>query len=641
MKFSDVIKYLEQMVNIELQPINSSNETLVILEVDHENSRYTVDKTSTTKKRTRTFTELQKILSELVQKGYVSVDQALNGSGSSRHQPETIFANLPFIEHFKYDKKKHLYLRERDTHDLGTLKELSPSESRIVKKKIDKYRDFDISQFYFLHRDQTLILKDKLESIFTKYPGESDVDSVREALESIQELEIKLSEAIVNIDLAEVNNSPNTDDDSIPFGADANANALEEDDGQGDIDTDLAIEVKGIVPTRITQISPTVSLLYDRVQHDEIDLTPEYQRKDRIWPLKDRARLIESILLGLPLPVFYFAERMNKDPNAEVDFDWVVIDGLQRTTTLVDFMKGDFSLKELTQLPKYNSFKFKDLPRKEQRKIREYQIQGHLIQVSSDSEEMIRELFHRINTYGKNLSYQEIRSALYPGSASRYCKYFVSEDVFLNGIPSNISGDRMMDVEYILRAISFLLLGYQNYSYKTNDDFLCQAMKTLNKYNYNVDKGVEESDKIFKEIDLRLRSALDSLITIFGKNAYKKDEGGKVNKVLFELLVATFAAMSDKQREILCLPEHSEFFRSRLWQAIDEDDDTLSNWESETYREQNRGFDYAISNSTGKRVTVKYRFDALEQILNEIKGLNFKFSCLIGSDNAGAKSNDK
>lgn len=74
-------------------------------------------------------------------------------------------------------------------------------------------------------------------------------------------------------------------------------------------------------------------------------------------------------MLGLPLPVFYFAERANKDAESEVDFDWVVIDGLQRTTTLVDFVQGKFALKDLNQLPKYDNCYFKDLPRKEQRKF--------------------------------------------------------------------------------------------------------------------------------------------------------------------------------------------------------------------------------------------------------------------------------
>ncbi|MDF6015579.1 DUF262 domain-containing protein [Vibrio harveyi] len=621
MKFEDVLGYLEQMVDLKLQPINDSNESLVILDVDRENSRYTVDKTSTTRRRTRPFVELQKILSALNQKGFTSVDQALSGAGSSRHQPETIFANLPCIEHFKYDRKKHLYLRDSNTHELGTIKELTTSQTREIKRRIDRYRDFDVSQFYELHREQTVQLKNKLESVFTKYPGESDVDAVKDIVEKIQELEIRLSEAIVNIEQNEGQaSSANIDDDSIPFGVEESSDD-NNDDERETVDTDVE-NVKGLTPTRITQVSPTVSLLYDRVLHNEIDLTPEYQRKDRIWPLKDRARLIESILLGLPLPVFYFAERANKDTDSEVDFDWVVIDGLQRTTTLVDFVQGKFALKELNQLPKYNTYYFKDLPRKEQRKIREYQIHGHLIQVSNDSEEMIRELFHRINTYGKNLSYQEIRSALYPGSASRFCKYFSSENIFLDSIPAKVSDERMLDVEYVLRATAYLILGFEKYFYKTNDDFLCHAMKVLNEYNYEKDRDIFLSDKIFQIIDYKLRESLKTISLIFGNDAFKKEPKGKLNKIIFESLVSIFAMMSDEQRAIILKPTNAERFKKSMWDAIESDDET-SEWESEAFKTQQRGFDYSITNSTGKRVTVLYRFRSLVDFLNEIPEMNF------------------
>ncbi|HCH1967007.1 DUF262 domain-containing protein [Vibrio parahaemolyticus] len=639
MKFEDVLGYLEQMVGLKLQPINDSNEALVILEVDRENSRYTVDKTSSTRKRTRPFIELQKILSALNQKGFTSVDQALGGAGSSRHQPETIFANLPCVEHFKYEKKKHLYLRDTNTHELGSIKQLTTSESREIKRRIDRYRDFDVSQFYDLHREQTLQLKNKLDSIFTKYPGESDVDAVKDIVEKIQELEIRLSEAIVSIDQSEgQSSSTSIDDDSIPFGNDENAENDESEDEQVTVDSDIAT-VKGITPTRITQVSPTVSLLYDRVLHNEIDLTPEYQRKDRIWPLKDRARLIESILLGLPLPVFYFAERANKDAESEVDFDWVVIDGLQRTTTLVDFVQGKFALKDLNQLPKYNTFYFKDLPRKEQRKIREYQIHGHLIQVSNDSEEMIRELFHRINTYGKNLSYQEIRSALYPGSTSRFCKYFSAENIFLDSIPAKVSDERMLDVEYVLRAISYIVLGYENYFYKTNDDFLCHTMKVLNDFNYDKDKGISASDKIFQIIDYKLRESLKTISLIFEDDAFKKEPSGKLNKILFELLVSMFALMSDEQRDLLTKSENAKYFKDRLWYVIAEDVKT-SAWESDTYADANRGFDYSITNSTGKRVTVLYRFRSLTSLLNEIPDMKFEPRGMLENKNVVVSSSN-
>jgi uncharacterized protein with ParB-like and HNH nuclease domain len=629
MQFQDVLNYLEIMVGIELKPINDSNDNLVILNVDFEKRRYTVDKTSSTKKVTRTFSELKKVWDALNQKGFTNVDQALSGAGSSRHQPETIFANLPSVEHFKYEEKKHLYIKDVDTHPLGTLKELTRPEIKDVKRRIDKYRDFDISQFYHLHRKQTTQLKAKLEHVFIKYPGESDIDAIGEIIDSIQELETKLSEAIVNIDQTATSDS---DDDSIVFGS---SSEDEDEDDQGAVDFDSGNKAKGIVPTRITQVSPTVSLLFDRVLHNEIDLKPEYQRKDRIWPAKDRARLIESILLGLPLPAFYFAERANKDPNASIDFDWVVIDGLQRTTTLIDFMQGEFALKELKQLPQYETFKYKDLPRKEQRRIREYQIHGHLIQVSSDSEEMIREIFHRINTYGKNLSYQEIRSALYPGSASRYCKYFTSEDAFINGIPANVNPDRMLDIEFILRAISYLVLGYEKYVYKTNDDFLCQAMKVLNEHKYQVSKPINCSDDIYIDIDSRLRRALITITKIFGNGAYKKEENGKLNKVLFELLVSTFAMMSNEQVNKINALNNTDIIRDRLWAMIDEDEKT-SIWESEIYTAQKRGFDYSISNSTGKRVTVLYRFRSLVNMLNEVANLNFSPKGLLENKNKEA-----
>ncbi|MFA0074902.1 DUF262 domain-containing protein [Vibrio cyclitrophicus] len=622
MQFQDVLKYLEQMVGLNLQPINDSNEPLVILSIDFEKSNYTVEKTSTTKRRTRPFVELQKILTNLNQKGYTSVDQALGGAGSSRHQPETIFANFPCIEHFKYEKKKHLFLREVNTHQIGSSKELDSSEARNIKKRIDRYRDFDISQFYHLHREQTQDLKNSLNNIFTKYPGEADVDTATETLKKIEDLEIKLSEAIVNLEQSQLAWSSADDDDSISTVKNGDGDD-DDDDDQGQVDIEFSQHVKGIVPTRITQVSPTVSLLYDRVQHDEIDLKPEYQRKEKIWPIKDQARLIESILLGLPLPAFYFAERPNVDPRIDSDFIWVVIDGLQRTTTLVEFMKGEFELKELAQLPHYNLHKFKDLPRKEQRKIREYQIHGHLIQVSNDSEEMIRELFHRINTYGKNLTYQEIRSALYPGSATRFLKYFASESAFIDGVPAKINSDRMLDVEYVLRAVSYLVLGFSGYNYKTNDDFLCHTLKKLNAFKYDDNKSLLNSDMIFNDIDYRLKESMRVITVIFGDDAYKKESNGKLNKILFELLVSVFSLMNDEQRKLASSEVNSDLIRRNLWRMI-EDDENTAEWESDVYKEQGRGFNYSISNSTGKRVTVLYRFRSIVNMLNNID--NFDFS---------------
>ncbi|MFA0544174.1 DUF262 domain-containing protein, partial [Vibrio sp. 10N.222.52.B7] len=91
----------------------------------------------------------------------------------------------------------------------------------------------------------------------------------------------------------------------------------------------------------------------------------------------------------------------------------------------------------------------------------------------------------------------------------------------------------MLDVEYCLRAISFMALGYESYDYVKNDDFLCHAMRALNKHAYFVNGNISEIDSIYIDIDYRFRSALNTISSIFGEDAYKKEVGGKVNKVLF------------------------------------------------------------------------------------------------------------
>lgn len=634
MKFEDVLGYLEQMVGLKLQPINDSNEPLVILDVDAENKRYTVDKTENTRKRTRPFAELQKILSALNQKSFTSVDQALGGAGSSRHQPETVFANFPCVEHFKYEKKKHLYLRDSNTHQIGTLKELSVAESRELKKRIDRYRDFDISQFYSLHNRQVNLLKNKLSNIFTKYPGEGDVEAISDILSELQELEVRLSESIVTLDLSSIseyqsneevdggNNDTSTEDES---------NYIDDERGY-DEDTINSDEDLLLVPfemSRINQISPTVSLLFDRVKYNEIDLQPEFQRGDRVWPIPDKSRLIESVLLGLPIPVFYFAEKENTDPDVDADYIWVVIDGLQRTTALIGYMRGDYELKGLKRLKDYNELTFNELPRKEQRKIREYQLFGHLIPMSNDSDTMIREIFHRINTYGKSLSPQEIRSALYQGPTNRFLKYIAESDDFINAIPANISSNRMLDLEYALRATAYLIFGFEQYIYSTTDDFLSHAMKILNKYKYPINSTIDKADPIYMDIFNRLTSSFNSLSIIFGEDVYKKEPGGRVNKVLFETLISLFAMMTDVQRETMADKKIAEMFKNRLFRAI-KDDEPVSEWESSSENWEGRGFDYSISNSTSKKITVLYRFRSIVNMINEVSGMNYEPLPMLG-----------
>ena len=79
-----------------------------------------------------------------------------------------------------------------------------------------------------------------------------------------------------------------------------------------------------------------------RIDHDEIDLAPEFQRRARVWHSHRKSKLIKSLLLRIPLPVFYVSAN-EKD-------EWAVVDGLQRLTTIYDFVKGEFELSGLEYL---------------------------------------------------------------------------------------------------------------------------------------------------------------------------------------------------------------------------------------------------------------------------------------------------
>ncbi|HFS3812231.1 TPA: DUF262 domain-containing protein, partial [Escherichia coli] len=220
-------------------------------------------------------------------------------------------------------------------------------------------------------------------------------------------------------------------------------------------ESELAPEQKRTGIAKMLMTTPVLTLIFDRVRYDEIELQPDFQRKDRIWPDDKKSKLIESILMKLPLPGFYFGEKPNGN--------WVVIDGLQRTTTICDYMSGHFSLKGLSILEHLNGKSFKDLTRTEQRDIREYQITAYQIELNDDSSELVVELFHRINTYGVKLSSQEIRSALNKGNSVTFLRYLASLETFKKATQFKVKPDRQKDMELCLSALAFMVLGYNNY----------------------------------------------------------------------------------------------------------------------------------------------------------------------------------
>ncbi|RUT43723.1 hypothetical protein EJP82_19475 [Paenibacillus anaericanus] len=138
MTFDDVINDIEKMVGLELESIKSG-ANITLIEVDRIGKRVKLI-TSSGKSKTRPFSELKKIWDMLCNSPAAHVDSVLSGSGSSRNQPETVMANLPYIEWFLIDKRKHLALMKEPTHDYGTL--LKMDEIKAIEI-IDKLMDMD------------------------------------------------------------------------------------------------------------------------------------------------------------------------------------------------------------------------------------------------------------------------------------------------------------------------------------------------------------------------------------------------------------------------------------------------------------------------------------------------------------------
>lgn len=316
-------------------------------------------------------------------------------------------------------------------------------------------------------------------------------------------------------------------------------------------------------PTRIkiSTREPSVDLVMERIRRGEINLAPDFQRSGDIWPRRTQSRLIESILLRIPLPVFYMA--------ADPDDHWKVVDGLQRLGTLRNFIiDKKLRLRGLEYLGQFEAHGYDQLPRPMQRRITETQLSCHVIEPGTPPEVMFN-VFKRINTEGKPLVGQEIRHALNPGPARDLLRELAASAEFLKATDGTVNPKRMADRECVLRFLAFRALGDDSYGGKL-DEFLMNAMKHLN--------GTPGSHSALRD---DFRRAMSLAWGLFGREAFRKPKrpGYKrwrspVNKPLFESLSVALAEVPEgrgqrlrnRKREVAAdlssLMEDEEFLES-------------------------------------------------------------------------------
>lgn len=329
----------------------------------------------------------------------------------------------------------------------------------------------------------------------------------------------------------------------------------------------------------------TIDLLLSRMREGEIDLAPDFQRKAGIWKSEARSKLIESILIRIPLPAFYM--------DATKDEKWLVVDGLQRLTTLKEFaIDKTLRLSNLDYLKQLEGKTYDELHRSYQRRINETQVTAFLIEQGTPDEVKFN-IFKRINTGGLPLSGQEIRHALNQGKASKLLLDLAETSEFKKAIDNGISDERMADRECVLRFLAFTMTPYTQYE-KDLDSFLNNSMAAINKLP---DKEIGELRTLF------LRAML-AAYNIFGKEAFRKRykstaPRSPINKALFESWSVNLSKLRDDQIQLL--QERKIALQNTFIKQM-----------------QDPAFNNAISQGTGDIGKVKLRFSAIEQLIQEV-----------------------
>jgi hypothetical protein len=311
-----------------------------------------------------------------------------------------------------------------------------------------------------------------------------------------------------------------------------------------------------------------MDMLVRRLKQGSIQLSPSFQRK-QVWDDTRKSRLIESLMLNIPLPMFYVA--------ADEEGNWEVVDGLQRLSTIRDFIIGDkdgvpLRLKNLEFLnDKYANKTFKAIEndRNSQTVVNDiYEAEMRFTVINPGTPDAVkRNIFKRINTGGMPLTAQEIRHALYEGTSSELLQALVKSDSFTQAVGKRLDDSRMGASELILRLVSFMILDRN--AYKSNmDSWLSNAMRVMNFFpNPSEDnlkriflKDIVPSVKVgtIEDVITRFNLSMMRNQQLFDGHAFRKSlpsetRKSPINKSLFEIWGNVLSDLSEYEYSVLVL----------------------------------------------------------------------------------------
>lgn len=396
-----------------------------------------------------------------------------------------------------------------------------------------------------------------------------------------------------------------------------------EDDDDDDKSIYAAEETEPFNPEDISIDTKLITMetLLRRLEQNTIQLNPDFQRQE-VWDNVRKSQLIESIMLNIPIPMFYVS--------SDEKGNWSVVDGLQRMSTFRDFILGAKFVKDpikyqsekgngitLTGLEFWkslNGLTMNKLPRHLYNRILETVFTFTIVNPGTH-EEVKRNIFKRLNTGGMPLSSQEIRNALYTGNSTRLLNELALTKEFREATCNSIHAQRMEDRELVLRFIAFLIRRPSTYKRTLNIDtwlsdtmIILNALPTLDTRELRkcvLQKTVSLQDVEIMEFDMikdKFLLAMYRARKLFGKHAFRKSMGTMrrrpINKSLFEIWSV-----------ILCeMPEvtFNTLYKNRTKMMPE-------------YREilEDITFEIAISRDSMRHTSVSLRYEKLKDLVKK------------------------
>lgn len=360
---------------------------------------------------------------------------------------------------------------------------------------------------------------------------------------------------------------------------------LEYEDEADDLGMD---EIEGIPycadDIRIDQKMFSLYQVFRWIQQGKLNLRPDFQR-NFIWSRKKQSLLIESLMLKIPIPAFYFDE--------DAEGNRTVIDGLQRLSTISDFLEGKFRLYGLQYLINCNGKSFEELDKRYQMRIEDTQLAINILDAKCPA--MVKfDVFRRINTGGVPLNAQEVRNVMANKRTQDFLLRMSQNENFIEATRGKIKDNRMGAQELCLRFVTYLVL----YDWE-NKNFL-----SFGEMNHLLDTAVIEinrmDDSDLKMFEEQFATSMERCIFLLGKQAFSKPSSNQIiNRALF---ISWSVILANRDYSLEWCRKKSE--KACILQ--------------QKYLQADTDYFNAITSSTSSRRNMLIQFHYVERILEEL-----------------------